>query len=226
MIKFSVKRPLVYCPFTHFNLRDLAMGVFQLTIRLCLAAMLSISMIIAIATNVSIADSSSMSAVEAELFEQLAAARSESEGRATEGKIWQYWFSLSPTADVRTLLDNGRERREAYDYETAENLFDSVVEAAPDYFEGYNQRAFVRFLRENYDGALADLETTLALKPDHFGALSGMYHTLRVQNRHELAMQMLVRAVTVHPWIQERGALPKSLWPESFRVLHEPGQEI
>ena len=189
-------------------------------------AALSVFLLFTVSVSSSIADSRSISAVEAELFKQLAAARSESEGRATEGKIWQYWFSLSPTADVRTLLDNGRERREAYDYEAAENLFDSVVEAAPDYFEGYNQRAFVRFLRENYDGALADLETTLALKPDHFGALSGMYHTLRVQNRHELAMQMLVRAVTVHPWIQERGALPKSLWPESFRLLHEPGQEI
>ncbi len=164
--------------------------------------------------------------IEQIMFRELASAESESRGRQAEGILWEYWFNLAPTADARQLLDDGRARREAYDYEAAEKLFDQVVEQAPDYFEGYNQRAFARFLRENYAGALTDLETTLSLYPNHFGALSGMYHVLRIQGRHETAIQMLRKAVTIHPWIQERGALPQSLWPESYRAIHEPGQEI
>ncbi len=164
--------------------------------------------------------------IELAMFKQLAGAKTESAGRLAESVIWEYWFDQSPTAEIRGLLNKGRERREAYDYAAAEAYFDQVVDGAPEYFEGYNQRAFARFLRENYDGALADLEKTLELNPDHFGALSGMYHVLRIQSRHETAMKMLRRAVTIHPWIQERGALPKALWPESYRKLHEPGQEI
>ena len=101
-----------------------------------------------------------------------------------------------------------------------------VIEAAPDYAEGYNQRAFVRFLREDFEGSLSDLEKTLEYKPWHFGALSGMYHVLRVQSRHSAALALLRKAVVIHPWIQERGALPKEMWPESYQLIHEPGQEI
>jgi len=160
------------------------------------------------------------------LFAALSNAESEQEGRSAEGAIWQYWFDQSPTADVRASLDAGMERREAYDYEAAENHLDKVVASAPDYAEGYNQRAFVRFLRENYEGAQTDLETALELEPDHFGAMSGLFHILRIQNRSEAALGLLRQAVSIHPWLQERSSLPEDLWPESYRRIHKPDQEI
>jgi len=146
-----------------------------------------------------------------QLLQNLAGAETESQGRAAESAVWEFWFSQSPTTEIRTSLDAGRERIRAYDFEAAENHLNRVVEAAPDYAEGYNQRAYARFLRENYSESLTDLEKTLELEPHHFGAMSG---------------ELLRRAVTIHPWIQERGALPKELWPERYRRLHEPGQEI
>ena len=160
------------------------------------------------------------------LLKRLSVAPTESEGRLAESAVWEHWFSESPSTEVYELLQEGRKRREAYDYEAADALFNRVIEAAPDYAEGYNQRAFVRFLREDFEGSLADLEKTLEYKPWHFGALSGMYHVLRVQNRHSAAIALLRKAVAIHPWIQERGALPKELWPDRFRSIHEPGQEI
>lgn len=155
------------------------------------------------------------------LFQQLASAKSEQEGRQIESDIWQYWFNQSPTPEIRRDLDKGMERRRIYDLEGAEQYFDDIVNDAPQYAEGYNQRAFARFLREDLDGALTDLEKTLELVPEHFGALSGMYHVLRLQNRPKAAFKALQDAVTLHPWIQERGGLPKNMWPDNYRAIHE-----
>jgi len=162
----------------------------------------------------------------ASLFADLANASSELEGKHIEDAIWRLWFDQSPTADIRSWLDAGIERRDAYDYEAAEKHFDKVVMAAPDYAEGYNQRAFIRFLRDNFSAAKIDLEKTLELEPKHFGAMSGLFHVLFRQNKQDEAMRSLQQAVTVHPWLKERSALPKTWWPDAYRKLHDPDQEI
>jgi len=160
------------------------------------------------------------------LFKALANAANEADGRAAEREIWEFWFSQSPTRDVRVWLDAGIERREAYDYEAAETHLDKVIELAPNYAEGYNQRGFIRFLRQNYAESQADLEIALELEPNHFGALAGMYQIHSIQSRQAAAMSMLQNAVEIHPWIRERHALPKDMWPESYRKLQTPKQEI
>ncbi|OED40955.1 hypothetical protein AB833_10690 [Chromatiales bacterium (ex Bugula neritina AB1)] len=160
------------------------------------------------------------------LFRDLSSAQTEAAGRAAENAIWQFWFAQAPTPEVRKLLDAGIERREAYDFEAAEKHLDKVVEAAPDYAEGFNQRAFVRFLRENFSDASDDLERALALEPDHFGAMAGQYQILRIENRHQAAFTFLQEAVTLHPWLRERGALPREMWPDAYRDLHDKKSSI
>jgi tetratricopeptide (TPR) repeat protein len=142
------------------------------------------------------------------LFEALKTAKTEREGRLAENAIWNWWLDQAPTPDVRKAIDFGMKRRESYDFEAAEAAFDEAVEKAPDYAEGWNQRAFARFLRDNIDGSLSDLEKVVELEPDHFGAWSGMYHVLMRTGRPEVAISALSRAVTIHPWIQERRLLP------------------
>ena len=160
------------------------------------------------------------------LFDRLAKAQSEQEGRLAEEAIWRYWIDQSPSPEVRTALDAGMERREAYDYEAAEEHFDKVIELAPGYAEGFNQRAFIRFLRENYGGAESDLEKALELEPEHFGAMAGLYQVLLRQDRQQVALKMLQQAVGIHPWLQERFGLPETMWPKKYRDLHDPAQEI
>ncbi len=165
-------------------------------------------------------------AVERKLLATLAQAETEPHGRHAESQLWEYWFSQSQSVEARHLLEKGMQRRESYDYSAAEQHFDELINIDPGYAEGYNQRAFVRFLRENFDGALSDLEITLEMKPWHFGALSGMYHVLRTQNRTSLAFDRLKQAVEIHPWIQERAALPPEMWSEKYRLLQQGGLEI
>lgn len=147
------------------------------------------------------------------LFQLLAKAQTQQAGRDAEAEIWYYWFNQAPTIQIKEDLEYGRKRREAYDYEAAEHAFNKVVTAAPDYAEGYNQRALARFLRENFSGALQDLEKALELEPRHFGAMSGMFHILRLMGRNKAALGVLQDAVKIHPWIKERGALPDHMQP-------------
>ena len=151
------------------------------------------------------------------LFTTLKAAKTEREGRAAENAIWQWWLNQAPTPAVRKAIDHGMERRESYDFEAAEAAFDVAVRDAPDYAEGWNQRAFARFLRDNNDGALSDLEMAVQLDPEHFGAWSGMFHVLFRMGRPSVAFSALSRAVTIHPWLKERGMLPPD--PDAGRPL-------
>lgn len=160
------------------------------------------------------------------LYETLANAPTQLEGQLAENAIWQHWFDQSPTAQARSLLDSAIERREAYDFEAAEEFLDKLIEAEPGYAEGYNQRAFIRFLRENYDESKADLEIALAKEPNHFAALAGLYQVYSRIGEQDKALANLEKAVSLHPWLKERGALPKAMWPKRYREIHEPGQDI
>src|SRR5690606_15155429 len=63
--------------------------------------------------------------------------------------------------------------------ELALQFLDAVVELAPDFAEGWNRRAYVYFLQDNYEGAVGDLRRALALEPKHFKALEGLARILR-----------------------------------------------
>jgi len=142
------------------------------------------------------------------LFRALAAASTEAEGRAVEDEVWRFWLDLAPDARIRALVDEAMRRREAWDLAGAQELLDEAVAAAPGFAEGWNQRAFVRFLRDDLHGAEADIHAVLALEPRHFGALSGLFHVLMRQGRSEAAIASLERAVKIHPWLKERSMLP------------------
>ena len=55
-----------------------------------------------------------------------------------------------------------------------EVLCSTVIELAPEFAEGWNRRATVRYLATDIDGSIADVNATLDLEPRHFGALSGL----------------------------------------------------
>ncbi len=157
--------------------------------------------------NVSTAGAQSSSRRE-KLFAYLAEARTEAEGRAIEEEIWRYWLDLAPDGASRSLVDQAMQRRESYDFAGAEALLDQAVERSPTYAEAWNQRAFIRYLRDNDQGAEDDLLQTLELEPKHFGALAGLFLVLFRRGRIEQANAALVQAVRIHPWLKERTMLP------------------
>jgi tetratricopeptide (TPR) repeat protein len=139
----------------------------------------------------------------ASLHTRLLNAQSEPEAAAIAEQIWKIWLT-APDPHAQELLDRGIARRETWDLELSEALFDRLIDYCPDYVEGYNQRAFARFLRQDYDGALEDIDRVLAVNPYHFGALSGKALALMQQGRVRLAQKALRDALGVHPFLRER----------------------
>ncbi len=148
------------------------------------------------------------------LFAEVQASKNELQAESGSRGLWALWTE-APDAAAQELLDQGMAARSSYDFLRATESFDRLVEYCPNYAEGYNQRAFVSFLREDFDAALVDLDLTLERSPRHVGALSGKALTLMGLGRDEEAQVVLREALALNPWIPERGLLRE-----------EPGEDI
>ena len=142
-----------------------------------------------------------------ELIETVKAAPNEYEAQQISIKLWQYWAD-APDDHAQELLDEGMERRASYDFSGALDALNALVEYCPDYAEGYNQRAFVNFLRQDYEAALPDLDRTLEMNPRHIAALAGQALTLAALERNWEAATALREALKMNPWLSERHLLP------------------
>ena len=142
----------------------------------------------------------------AEILSELGNAQNEAAGRELSNSLWELWTD-APDAIAQEMLDDGMSRRSVYDFLGAREVFSRLIDYCPDYAEGYNQRAFTSFLSGDYAGALADLDRTLAIIPNHVGALSGKALTLIALGRNEEGQAALRAAVALNPWLQERALL-------------------
>ena len=154
-----------------------------------------------------------------ELIAEVQQAGTQSEARQISNKMWELWTD-APDTKSQTLLDRGMARREAWDLSGALNELDELVDYCPKYAEGYNQRAFVNYLRQDFTAALKDLNTALELSPNHVAALSGRGLTYLGLKRLEEARTDLSDAVKLNPWLTERLLL------EPGGPLEPPGEDI
>ncbi|TAD89215.1 MAG: hypothetical protein EAZ99_10665 [Alphaproteobacteria bacterium] len=140
------------------------------------------------------------------LFSLLREAPGPAEAAVIEQQIVRIWSgSASATADL--FLQHGAAAEQDRNLALAEQSYTAAIDAAPDFAEAWNRRATVRFLKDDLDGALDDVERTLALEPRHFGALAGLGQIRERQNRPDLAVAAYRQALDLHPQqsgLQER----------------------
>jgi len=146
---------------------------------------------------------------EAAFFAELQEAENEMQAQDSTRGLWALW-TKAPDDAAQTLLDQGMSARRVFDFLGAIEKFDRLVAYCPDYAEGYNQRAFVNFLREDFASALIDLDLALERSPQHVGALSGKALTLMGLGRADEAQEVLKEALALNPWIPERGLLQQT----------------
>ena len=140
------------------------------------------------------------------LYAQIQTAPNEMVARTYSNQMWQLWLD-APDEPSQSMLDEGMRAMRIGDYVRAKDRLDSLVSYCPFYAEGYNQRAFMSYLRGDYEGALPDIDQTLALNPRHTGALTGKALTLIALGRNDEAQVLLREAVALNPWLGERALI-------------------
>src|SRR5471032_2211170 len=100
------------------------------------------------------------------LFDLLKATRSPGEAEAIQQAIWALW-SESTNAEVNLLMLEGVDAMSQGELKRALTAFDSMVEVAPGFAEGWNKRATVEVLMSDFKASVADIQKTLELEPRH-----------------------------------------------------------
>lgn len=132
------------------------------------------------------------------LFEILQTTDDSAQALAADREIWRRWGeSEDETAD--RLMRTGLVALHSGDLAGAETVFGEVTERLPEFAEGWNKRATVRYFRGNLSGAIADCGRTLALESRHYGALSGMGLIHMAKDDKAEALQWFKRALSVNP---------------------------
>jgi tetratricopeptide (TPR) repeat protein len=135
------------------------------------------------------------------LFADLKRQRNEKAAERIAGNIWQEWFK-SGSASVDLMMKWASDAVEAKKYDVALDFLDQVIVLSPTYAEGWNRRATVHFMMQNFGKSMADIERTLELEPRHFGALSGMAQIMKTTGRKELALDAYQRVLAIYPMMR------------------------
>jgi tetratricopeptide (TPR) repeat protein len=131
------------------------------------------------------------------LFHTLKTEQSEA-AAAAESAILRLWMeSGSDTVDI--LMDWALKAMDEKNYALALDFLDRIVTLKPDFVEGWNKRATVFFLTDDYAKSLTDIRRALALEPRHFGALAGLGTILRDLGEDKRALEIYRQALALDP---------------------------
>lgn len=137
-----------------------------------------------------------------ELYERLRAAPDEATASAVAEAIEKVWLrSGSDTVDL--LMNRAMTLMREEELDLALKLLDTVVTLDPKFAEGWNQRATVHFLKQDYRGSMQDLRYVLHLDPRHFKAINGMALILQELGNKEAALKAFRKALEVHPFLDD-----------------------
>mmetsp|Transcript_119749 Transcript_119749/g.238490 ORF Transcript_119749/g.238490 Transcript_119749/m.238490 type:complete len:576 (-) Transcript_119749:36-1763(-) len=132
------------------------------------------------------------------LLSELASATDLGRSAELQKLIRKAWL-FHESADIANQLQMGLGCLDADDVQGAKDKFEKVVDADPTFAEGWKKLASVKYMLDDYTGALAASEKALALEPAHFGALVGMGLVLQKLGRPEEAAHATRSASRVHP---------------------------
>ncbi|MEM7060007.1 MAG: tetratricopeptide repeat protein [Pseudomonadota bacterium] len=108
-------------------------------------------------------------------------------------------WNRSGSASMDLLARRADSAMEEKDYDTALLHLNDLTRLAPEFAEGWNKRATLYFIREEYGRSLEDIAQTLRREPRHFGALSGLGIILDRIGDKEGALEAYRRAIKIHP---------------------------
>ena len=112
--------------------------------------------------------------------------------------LWGIWCR-SGDPEVDRMFRDGVEAMQQRKLTEAEAVFSQVILRAPDFAEGWNKRATVRYVMKHFGDSIADCQQTLARNPNHFGAASGQGLCHMSLGQYREAVICFRRALEIHP---------------------------
>lgn len=146
------------------------------------------------------------------LFDALKAAPDAAQARTIADRIWQVWLSPADPVLAGLMGDARKAGREA-NLDGSMAILTEITVKYPDYAEGWNQRATLYYVLGDYEQSLADIAETLKREPRHFGALAGQALCYLEQGDADKALQAMVAALAIHPYLSERALFPQLSQP-------------
>ena len=107
------------------------------------------------------------------LLDQLAIVESVDDANLTRKKIWLLWLDGYNDKKNKLKIVLALELFNSGDLEKADKAFSEIIKLEPEYVEGWNKRATLKFLLGDFLGSLEDIDEVLKRQPRHFGAISG-----------------------------------------------------
>jgi len=144
------------------------------------------------------------------LFGALKAAPDEASAKHVEARIWALWLQ-TPSDTAALLMMRAKTAMDAQQTDVALKLLDAVVKLRPDYVEGWNRRATLYYLKNDYAHSLQDIEQVLVREPRHFGALAGLGMIMQDLGDEKRALDAFRKALAINPHLDKVPELVKSL---------------
>jgi tetratricopeptide (TPR) repeat protein len=132
------------------------------------------------------------------LFQTLQTSQDATALGEAEATIWEIWYE-SGEDDIDALMLEAAQLVRRGDLADAELIYSRIIEAMPQFSEGWNRRATVRFYQNDYAGSLDDIEQTLKLEPRHFGAIWGLGMILGSQRDYQRAINAFEMLLEIKP---------------------------
>lgn len=136
------------------------------------------------------------------LFGALKAAPDQASGKHVEGRIWALWTQTSSDTTM-LLMTRVKTAIEKKQLDVALQLLDKVVRLKPDYVEGWNRRATLYYLQNDYAKSLADIQEVLKREPRHFGALAGLGMIMQEVGDEKRALEAFRKALEINPHLDK-----------------------
>jgi tetratricopeptide (TPR) repeat protein len=144
------------------------------------------------------------------LFGALKAAPDEASAKHVEARIWALW-TQTRSDTTALLMVRVKTAMDGKQMDVARKLLDAVIKLHPEYVEGWNRRATLFYLQNDYARSLEDIEQVLVREPRHFGALAGLGMIMQELGDEKRALDAFRRALAINPHIENIPQLVKTL---------------
>lgn len=135
---------------------------------------------------------------EDKLFADLARAETPEEAQPIETKLTAL-FKVSNSPSVDLLMNRAAAALQVADHDTARKLIDAVTRVAPDYAEGWRQRAQLQAANGEDAAAMISLQKAVELNPRHFAALAELAGMLEDYGDKPGALKLYRRVLALDP---------------------------